>query len=142
MSKPNLKITSNTGIEIRHFHCPACQAKLFELVDWESEECAYCGQEFHGEMSADYEPDRYVLMVDPNTGVPFIQDQSPSIEKELSAKKVRYEGDVGHFDGLTYGLVYEVIGENETQYVVFPNDLGAKSTIQKSKFYIFEQRTG
>jgi hypothetical protein len=51
--------------------------------------------------------------------------------------KVRYEGDTGHFDGLTYGLVYEVIGENETQFIV-NNDLGATSTIQKSKFSIFE----
>jgi hypothetical protein len=54
--------------------------------------------------------------------------------------KVRYESDLGHFDGLTYGLVYEVIDENETQYIVFPNDLGAKSAIQKSKFSIFESK--
>lgn len=75
MDKPNFKTTSNTGIEIRHFHCPACQQKLFELVDWESEQCVYCGQEFHGEIPADYEPDKYFLMVNPKTGVPFIFEE-------------------------------------------------------------------
>lgn len=48
--------------------------------------------------------------------------------------KGRYIGDVGHFDGLTAGQFYRIIGENESQFIVFPNDLGGNSTIHKEKF--------
>ncbi|MEK5477522.1 hypothetical protein NYE70_11315 [Paenibacillus sp. FSL R5-0407] len=49
--------------------------------------------------------------------------------------RVKYVGGMDFFDGLTTGVVYTVIGENESQYVV-ENDLGATSTIQKAKFEI------
>lgn len=50
---------------------------------------------------------------------------------------VKYVGGMTFFDGLFDGKVYEVIGENDTQYIV-DNELGAKSTIQKDKFEIVE----
>jgi len=49
--------------------------------------------------------------------------------------KVRYEAETGFYDGLTKGKTYEIIDENDTQFVV-NNDLGGKSTIQKTKFEI------
>lgn len=78
--KINFRVTSNMCIEIRHFYCPACEQKLYELVDWESEQCVYCGQEFHGEIPADYEPDEYYLIVDPKTGVPSVIEGGPEDE--------------------------------------------------------------
>lgn len=48
--------------------------------------------------------------------------------------KVVYDSDMGHWDGLTRGQTYVVIDETETQYKV-KNDLGATSTIGKSKFF-------
>jgi hypothetical protein len=49
--------------------------------------------------------------------------------------KVVYEGDTGHFDGLTRFKTYIVDEETENQYVV-KNDIGGKSTISKDKFKI------
>lgn len=49
--------------------------------------------------------------------------------------KIKYVGNVDFFDGLTTGKTYEVIGENDSQYIV-NNDLGSTSTIQKTKFEI------
>lgn len=49
--------------------------------------------------------------------------------------KVKYVGGMDFHDGLKTGNTYEVIGENERQYIV-NNDLGAKSTIQKTKFEV------
>lgn len=49
--------------------------------------------------------------------------------------KVIYEGDTGHFDGLTRFKTYIVDEENENQYVV-KNDIGRKSTISKDKFKV------
>jgi hypothetical protein len=47
--------------------------------------------------------------------------------------RVKYNGGMDFYDGLTTGEVYKVIGENDTQYIV-NNDLGSTSTIQKTKF--------
>lgn len=49
--------------------------------------------------------------------------------------KVIYNSDMEFFDGLTKGKEYEVIGENESQYIV-NNDLGRISIIQKDKFIV------
>lgn len=51
--------------------------------------------------------------------------------------KVKYESDMSFFDGLTRGKIYEVIRENDSQYIV-NNDLGAISTINKDKFEIID----
>jgi len=51
--------------------------------------------------------------------------------------KVKYVGGMDFYDGLTTGQIYEVIDENERQFVV-NNDLGATSTIRKIKFEIVE----
>jgi hypothetical protein len=63
----------------------------------------------------------------------------PDAEKDINfveaSLQVRYEGDTGFYDGLTYGKVYTVIDENETQFVV-DNDVGGKSEIQKTKFNV------
>lgn len=48
---------------------------------------------------------------------------------------VKYVGKMDFYDGLTTGKTYEVVRENDTQYIV-NNDLGATSTIQKTKFEI------
>lgn len=49
--------------------------------------------------------------------------------------KIKYKSDLGFFDGLTKGNVYEVIEETETQYVMV-NDLEGKSWVLKDKFDI------
>jgi hypothetical protein len=54
---------------------------------------------------------------------------------QLPKKKVKYIGGMDFYDGLTTCVIYEVIDENETQYIV-NNDLGATSKIQKSKFEV------
>lgn len=52
--------------------------------------------------------------------------------------RVRYISDIGHFDGLIFGQVYEVDEELELQYVIFPNVLGGTSTVMKDKFEIMD----
>ncbi|HHT7153119.1 hypothetical protein P4I89_08375 [Bacillus cereus] len=49
--------------------------------------------------------------------------------------RVRYIGEMDFYDGVTTGHVYEVIGENQQQYIV-NNDLGGTSTLKKSKFVL------
>jgi hypothetical protein len=61
------------------------------------------------------------------------QPKDENAETETVARVVVYQGDTGFFDGLTYGSPYEIVGENESQYIV-KNDFGARSTIQKTKF--------
>jgi hypothetical protein len=51
--------------------------------------------------------------------------------------KVLYVGGIDFYDGLTTGQVYEVIDENETQYVVI-NNFGGRSSIKKEKFEVWE----
>lgn len=100
MSKPNFKTTSNIGIEIKHFHCPACERKLYEMVDHEIEQCVHCGQEFQEEMSGDYEPEKYILLVDPYTGVPFIFEDNAECESCCGEGGITAEnfGDVFSFE--------------------------------------------
>jgi hypothetical protein len=50
---------------------------------------------------------------------------------------VEYQSDMGIYDGLTKGKTYQVINQNYTQYIV-KNDLGATSTINKSKFVVIK----
>jgi hypothetical protein len=50
---------------------------------------------------------------------------------------VEYQSDMGIYDGLTKGKTYQVINQNDTQYIV-KNDLGATSTINKSKFVVIK----
>lgn len=50
-------------------------------------------------------------------------------------KKVKYESDLGFFDGLIKGKIYVVIEETPTQYVV-KNELDGTSRIMKDKFEI------
>lgn len=52
--------------------------------------------------------------------------------------KVQYNSDLGFFDGLVNGKVYEVIQNLETQYLV-KNELDGTSAIKKDKFIIIEQ---
>ncbi|KIL34667.1 hypothetical protein SD70_32460 [Gordoniibacillus kamchatkensis] len=74
MKEPNFEVTSNMAIEIMRFNCPACEKVVFEMLDHEVEQCVHCGQEFHGEIERDYEPDKYFLLVNPKTGKPRIYE--------------------------------------------------------------------
>ena len=55
------------------------------------------------------------------------------IEKAPKLFKVKYMSDMGHFDGLTRGEIYDVIGVLATQIEVV-NDVNSISTISKDKF--------
>lgn len=81
MSRINFKTTSAMGIDIRKIECPSCSKDIFEMPDWEAQECVYCGNEFHGEINGDFEVDKYFLTIDPKTGIPTVVEQSEESEQ-------------------------------------------------------------
>lgn len=59
-------------------------------------------------------------------------------DKRVTEKKkmrVTYHGGMDFYDGLTTGRAYEVVSENEEQYIL-NNDLGGVSEINKNKFKV------
>ncbi|MNW62893.1 hypothetical protein D3C74_410500 [compost metagenome] len=70
----------------------------------------------------------------PLCNVNLLWEQDYSTTERLSMT-VLYVGGMDFYDGLTTGEAYEVVDENETQYVVI-NDANDKSTIQKTKFEV------
>jgi len=83
--------TSNMAIEINEMCCSACHKTFYELEDHELDQCPMCDYMYgtHEPDKNDSDCDTYLLIVDPNTGIPSIirRGKTPELAPKEGAEQ-------------------------------------------------------
>ena len=89
--KINFHKVSNRAIEINEIYCFGCESVFYELDGHELNECPKCEQDFE-EFQPDCndgDDDTYLLIVDPETGIPAVvrRDGEPVLAPKEGAEQ-------------------------------------------------------